>query len=48
MYIPAPPEMIERMLTKTGYHRDVDKEISQMTEEGKYIYHDLTTFYNLV
>ena len=28
MYIPAPPEMVERMMTKTGYHRDVDKEIS--------------------
>lgn len=42
MYIEAPPEMVERMMIRTGYNKDVDKEISQMNEEGKQIYHHLT------
>jgi len=36
MYIPAPPEMVERMFVKTGYNKDVDKDFKQMTEEGKF------------
>lgn len=35
-FIPAPPEMIEKMLVRTGYNKDVDKEFSKMTEEGKF------------
>lgn len=35
MYIPAPPEMVEAMMTNYGYRKDVDKEVKQMTEEGK-------------
>lgn len=38
MYIPAPPEMIERMMVRTGYHKDVDKEFKDMTEEGTYLF----------
>jgi hypothetical protein len=34
MYIPAPPEMIEAMLTNKGRRVDVDKEVKDMTEEG--------------
>lgn len=37
MYIPAPPEMLERMLYRTGINKDYDKEVHQMTEEGNYI-----------
>jgi hypothetical protein len=36
LYIPAPPEMVERMMIRTGYNKDVDKEFNQMTEEGNY------------
>jgi hypothetical protein len=35
MFIPAPPEMIEAMLHQSGHRKDVDKEINQMTDEGK-------------
>lgn len=35
LFIPAPPEMVERMMVRTGYNRDVDKEFNEMTEEGK-------------
>lgn len=45
LYIPAPPEMVERMHVKTGYHRDVDKDIKDMTEEGKYIHINLFTLF---
>ncbi|CDW89648.1 UNKNOWN [Stylonychia lemnae] len=38
MYIEAPPEMVEQMYKKTGYHRDVDKEVNQMTEEEKAVF----------
>lgn len=38
MYIPAPPEMIEAMLSNKGYRKDVDKEVKDMTEEGKHIH----------
>lgn len=38
MYIPAPPEMLEAMLTMKGRRRDVDKEFKDMTEEGNYTF----------
>ena len=34
MYIPAPPEMVEAMLSQKGHRKDVDKEVTQMNEEG--------------
>ncbi len=36
MFIPAPPEMLERMMVRTGYNKDVDKEFKDMTEEGNF------------
>ena len=37
MYIEAPPEMVEAMYQNRGYRKDIDKELAQMTEEGKQI-----------
>jgi hypothetical protein len=37
-FIPAPPEMIEAMLRKSGTRKDIDKEYTQMNEEGIYFY----------
>ena len=34
MFIPAPPEMIEAMLSQKGHRKDVDKEVEKMNEEG--------------
>jgi hypothetical protein len=28
LFIPAPPEMVERMYVRTGYNRDVDKDVN--------------------
>ena len=39
MYIPAPPEMVERMMFRTGINKDYDKEVSQMNEEGNLFKH---------
>lgn len=35
-FIPAPPEMIEAMLTNKGHRKDMDKEVNQMNDEGKF------------
>lgn len=38
MYIPAPPEMLEAMMSMKGKRKDVDKEYKNMTEEGIHYY----------
>jgi hypothetical protein len=35
LFIPAPPEMVDKMLTRTGINKDYDKDPSQMNDEGK-------------
>lgn len=42
MYIEAPPEMVERMMVRTGYNKDYDKEFAEMNEEG--IFHQYNNF----
>jgi len=37
MFIPAPPEMLERMLKPKGERLDIDKEVVDMNYEGKYV-----------
>lgn len=41
LFIPAPPEMVERMMFRAGYNKDVDKEFKDMTEEGNSIFFNL-------
>ncbi len=44
LFIPAPPEMVERMMIRTGHNKDYDKEFNQMNEEGNY-YHNISLIY---
>lgn len=38
LFIPAPPEMVERMMFRAGYNKDHDKEFKDMTEEEKAVF----------